>query len=50
MYYDIQVRAWPGELFIIELFGKDQFSQPTVANARFYFNNPALVNSDKLYM
>lgn len=39
----MQVRAWPGEQFIIELTAKDQFSQPTVANARFYFNNPTLV-------
>lgn len=37
------MKAWPGEQFIIELSGKDQFSQPTVANARFYFDNPALV-------
>ena len=39
----LQVRAWPGEQFIIKLTAKDQFSQPTVANARFYFNNPTLV-------
>lgn len=42
------MRAWPGEQFTIELSGKDQFSQPTVANARFYFDNPALVKINNI--
>ena len=46
-FYCLQVRAWPGEQFTIELTGEDQFSQPTIANARFHFNNPVLVNNVK---
>lgn len=33
----IQIRAWPGQKFLIELTGWDQFSQPTMANARLLF-------------
>ena len=33
----IQVRAWPGQKFLIELMGWDQFSQPTMANAHLLF-------------
>lgn len=34
----LQVKAWPGQLFLIELTGWDQFSHPTIANARLSFS------------
>ena len=36
-YQLIQVRAWPGQKFPIELTAWDQFSQPTMANAHLQF-------------